>query len=394
MLAAMDPASPAVVPRPRADRCPGILRLHAAGDGLLARVRVPGGLLSAGGLDAVRRAAALGNGVVEITSRGNLQIRGLPDAGVSSVLWEGGLLPSFSHERARNIAASPLGGRHPSAWASTDAVVRALDAGLCADPVLAGLSGRFLFAVDDGTHDGPVADVALRASGDGFALVLAGHTTSLRGDAELALAAARAFLELEDGWRMEDPAAVAAALGGEIVEGAGDEAVGDAGAPRARIAAPPGGAPQARIAAPPGGAPEARIAAPPHPRVSAPLGLLRQRDGRFAVTALPPLGRLDVAAVDGPLRLSSRRTVTFVDLSRAQAEATLAALSDAGLIVSEDSGWWGLTACAGLGACARARVDVRAAAAARAAVRRPGDPAEHWAACERACGRPQGAVLR
>jgi precorrin-3B synthase len=357
MLAAMDPASSAVVPRPSADRCPGILRLHPAGDGLLARVRVPGGIVPAAGLDAVRRAAALGNGVVEITSRGNLQIRGLAvQDDVSHVLWAGGLLPSFSHERARNIAASPLGGRHPDALALTDDVVAALDAGLCADPVLARLSGRFLFAVDDGTLDGPVADVALRADGSDFVLVLAGATTSLRGDAALALAAARAFLALEDGWRIEDPAAVAAALGGELV-------------------AP------------------APLAAPP--RVAAPLGLLRQRDGRFAVTALPPLGRLDVTAVDGPLRLSSRRTVTFADLSREAAEAKLAALSDARFILSEDSGWWGLSACAGLGACARARVDVRAAATARARVRRPGDAAEHWVACERACGtRPDARTIR
>jgi precorrin-3B synthase len=390
MLARMDPgraALPVAPARPRADRCPGVLRLHEAGDGALARVRLPGGILSPRGLRAVRDIAAeLGNGVVEITSRANLQIRGLSGgAEVADRLWAAGLLPSPGHDQVRNIAASPFGGRHPRALAFTDEVVRELDAGLCADPDLAALSGRFLFAVDDGsgTVGGREADVALRAEPAGpggppdatasprrVRLVLAGRPTDLFGGAELALAAARAFLAVAPPgeWRLgEHAAAVAAELGGRLARPHGVSARRDG------VFAPPNG-----------------VSAPPHGGLR--LGVIIQRDSRRALTLLPPLGRLVVALLDQlvalgrEVRLSPRRTLTLVDLDEVPALD--------GVVLDEDSGWWGLTACSGLGACARARLDVRAMAAQRALVRRPGDPDEHWAACERGCGRPPGAVLR
>ena len=250
--------------RPGADRCPGVLALHPAEDGSLARVRVPGGRISAAQLGGVAAAAARGNGLVELTSRANVQVRGLP-AGcggeLATLLAGAGLLPSFEHDRVRNVIASPLAGRMASSVAATDAVVAALDRDLCADPVFAALPGRFLFAVDDGggLALGHAADVALVATGpDAFGLVLGGRLTSAQvsaGDAApLALDAARAFLAVRDvEWRIAQ--------------------VGDGAE---RVAARLG----LRLTGP---------TAVPRPLLVP--GVRAQADGRAALTALAPLGR-------------------------------------------------------------------------------------------------------
>jgi precorrin-3B synthase len=337
-----------------ADRCPGVLALHEAADGRLARIRLPGGRLSPLALDTVAGLAAdFGNGILELTSRASLQVRGLApgDAAAAAERLRGaGLLPSPAHDRVRNIIAGPLAGRGPSSLAATDELVAELDRRLCADPLLAELPGRFLFGVDDGAAliATERCDVALVAEGGGaFRLWLAGRPTTLAGDAPghaaaLALASGRVFRELRgDAWRIADlrdgPARIADCLGGTLL-----------------------------------------ASAPAHAPRGLALGALAQRDGLVAVTALS---------------LSPARTVTILDVPAARAPRLLAELAALDLVVGEGSGWRGLTACAGLGACASAQFDVRAVATARARERAPGSPAEHWAACERGCGCPAGALL-
>src|SRR5690348_1879215 len=90
-------------------------------------------------------AAELGDGSVELTSRANLQIRGLAEgaeAGLGDRLAEAGLLPSATHERVRNIIASPLTGRVTGGLVDVRNLVRELDSALCARPALAALPGR------------------------------------------------------------------------------------------------------------------------------------------------------------------------------------------------------------------------------------------------------------
>src|SRR5579863_4359086 len=153
------------------DRCPGVLRLAEAADGYLARIRLPGGLIDAGQIRVLARLAGkFGDGRVELTSRANVQLRALTaDAAglLTDELTRAGLLPSLSHDRVRNVLASPLAGLYGGP--DLTGIVRALDAALCARPRLAELPGRFLFAVDDGHGDvaGLGADVTAQVRADG-----------------------------------------------------------------------------------------------------------------------------------------------------------------------------------------------------------------------------------
>ena len=96
-----------------------------------------------------------GSGLLQLTSRASVQIRGLPaelpDA-VATEIARAGFLPSVDHERVRNIAASPLTGLS-GGLADLRPMIRDLDRALIADPALAELPGRFLFVLDDGRGD-------------------------------------------------------------------------------------------------------------------------------------------------------------------------------------------------------------------------------------------------
>jgi len=123
------------------------------------RLRLVGGAVDGPRLAALARvAAAYGDPDLHLTGRANVQVRGLPlDDGVlpeevAAAFTATGLVPHPSHELVRNVMVSPLtglaGGR-----ADLRPVAEAYDAGLCADPELAALPGKFLVVLDDGRGD-------------------------------------------------------------------------------------------------------------------------------------------------------------------------------------------------------------------------------------------------
>ncbi|MXQ77948.1 cobalamin biosynthesis protein CobG [Rhodococcus rhodochrous] len=333
------------------DRCPGILRPHVAADGALVRLRVPGGQVPDGALRALSDAAiAYADGDVHLTSRGNLQLRGIGldecgavPAGLAEVVTAAGLLPSASHERVRNIVASPLSGL---AGGLTDVrpLVRELDAGLCADPVLADLPGRFLFGLDDGRGDVAAlrCDLTAVALDDGTARIvvggLAGPTVRLTQVPETLLCRARRFVEIRESvWHVRQLPRAGAELGGTV-------------------------------------------SAPRPPAFTMPYGTIGD-----AVSVMVPLGILTptmVAALpDSGVVVTPWRGLILPSGSN------LVALRETGFETIPDSPWQRVTACTGAPGCSLAGGDTRALAR-RIVAGDTTDSRIHVAGCERACGAP------
>ncbi len=118
--------------------CPTVYAPMPTGDGLLVRVKPFGGRLTSAALRALAEAvAAFGNGVVELTSRGNLQVRGVRDAaGFAKAMVAAGLADADPvREARRNVVAVP---------SCVDALVAEAEA-LLADT--AGLPAKFCVVV-------------------------------------------------------------------------------------------------------------------------------------------------------------------------------------------------------------------------------------------------------
>ena len=404
------------------DACPGVFAPHDAADGALARIRLPGGVIGAAALRVVADCAqGLGDGRAHLTSRGNLQLRGLSRSGaLAARLADAGLLPSATHERVRNVLASPLAGitcgaadpplgvstvvpaaNDPRFGTSTveqaalhvpnrgspdvRAMAATLDRGLCVRPVLADLPGRFLFALDDGRGDVAAEDPDLCWQAPDRLLV-AGVDTGLRVAAaevvDALLDAAEAFLALRaaDGgkaWRAVELAGAPARIGTALA-GSGSEFAGPAAGSCRESHVPDVGRPE-------GGFPDNPAARP---------GPVRRADGGLALVVAPLLGELTAGQVRlladaaPSVVITPWRTVVLPEPHVAAAE-----LAAAGLLVEPGPGA-DVSACAGRPGCAKALADVRADALAALSVSSgaglPGGRV-HVSGCARRCGAPRAA---
>ncbi|MBY0441084.1 MAG: precorrin-3B synthase [Mycobacteriaceae bacterium] len=369
------------MPRARdVDACPGVLEVHHAADGAVVRIRLPGGMITAAQLATLAIAAnQFASGALELTARGNIQLRGVADLGaVTALVAEADLLPSRTHERIRNIVASPLSGRR-GGHVDVRTWVIDLDDAIQARPELASLPGRFWFSIDDGRADvsGLGADVGLHVLGDtsaaGCALLLAGRDTGIRLPAndvphliDALVGVGLRFAALRGtSWRVKELANPVELLAG--------------------VAGPP--------------SLDLTLARGFAPVTTAPVGWIDQDDNRVALGAAVPLGVLpaDVAAclagIGAPLVVTPWRSMLVCDLDEDTADAALRVLAPLGLVFDEHSPWLRISSCTGRPGCVHAAADVRADASLAVRSEQAGWH-RHFVGCERACGSPPtGEVL-
>jgi len=335
--------------------CPGALRPMMSGDGLVVRVRPPGGRLTpeqAAGISALARAH--GNGLVDLSLRANLQLRGVTPE-THPRLIEGldrlGLIDASPEAEARrNIVVTPF-------WADGDGaqdIAADLTRRLAADNAPA-LPGKFGFAVDTG----PLS--VLRATPADIRIERADHGLVVRADGAASGAPATPA----------SAAAIALDLAQWFVASGGvTGGRGRMGAHLARGHRPP--APFDAAAMP------AVEAAPPGPGLAAGGALVGLALGQMQAETLARLAAL------GPLRLTPWRMLLI--------EGATALPAIPGLITDPADPLRRVVACTGAPGCPQAQAPTRDLAR-RLAPEVPAGQVLHVSGCAKGCAHPGPAAI-
>jgi ferredoxin-nitrite reductase len=134
--------------------CPGLFYPTAAQDGILARIRTPGGLLQGHQIKAIANlAASMGVESIQVTNRANLQLKlsqALPPDVLQQLQAVGLAAPNPAVDHLRNIMASPTAGIDGQALIDTRPIVGAIDRYISHRPDLVGLSAKFSIGLDGG----------------------------------------------------------------------------------------------------------------------------------------------------------------------------------------------------------------------------------------------------
>ncbi|HET9692027.1 MAG TPA: hypothetical protein VFP61_12810 [Acidimicrobiales bacterium] len=336
-----DYGRPPVHPSSPADRCPSVANVVARVDGGLARVKVPAGRLAVTALRAVAGAAtARAGGVIEITGRANLQLRGVHDpAGLAADVAAADLTAGELGDLRRGVVAPPLAGLDPTALDDPTPLIAPLLAALGAAPELDRLSPKWGVTLDAGGA-WPLAgrrdDVVVEARGGGRWAVRTAAADRVVGAAEV-------------------PAAVVGA------------AVAGVDRPRTTVTVRGAGRATGPLGAGPG------------------RGTLRRWWG-----ATPWLGRLTAATAAALADAAEAAGAAEVRLTpwRGVVVATSAPLAVDGLVDDPADPAAGAVACVGAAGCTSGLADAPAdAAAVVAALRRRGGPPVpfHVSGCPKGC---------
>jgi len=365
--------------------CPGLSQPMATGDGLLVRLAPTGATMSCEAFAALCTAARnCGNGVIEITSRGSVQIRGLTEASVKSFAAAvAGIDLAFSE--GPPVLSDPLAGLDPEEAVDASAIAADLRRAIAVAS----------FAVDIG----PKVSVAI----DGGGTL---HLDAVAADVRMRAQARDACLHVAVGGHAETATPIGAVAAEHAVEAAMRMLrVIAAGGPAARardIVATNGAAAFRRVIA------DILVDLPgPLRRPAAdPLGTHTLRDGRLAIglglafghahsTALEELARAAAESGATGCRTAPGRALLVVGVTENGAGPLANIAQRLGFIVRADDPRRQVVTCAGAPICASAEIPTRALAPslARVVIAGADAPMMHLSGCTKGCACPRSAPL-
>ena len=377
-----------MIPPRRRGVCPSLAAPMQTGDGLLARITPSGATIPLEAVTALCAAARRhGNGVIEITARGSIQVRGLTPASAPAFADAVAALDIEVTEGVP-VAVNPLAGLDPDEAIDAGALADALREAILAAALKNQLAPKTSVAVDGGGElhlDALAADVRLRAEaglgGPRIHILLSGDTASAVHIGTIAPKdAVEAAMRLLAELAARGPAARARSV-------LHAEGVNTFSAVVADL-----------VTASP---------APPRRPRSEPIGLHPLRDGRLALGIGLAFGHIDADALARlaeaatgaqacGVRTAPDRALLVIGVAPERAGALVAIAEDLGFVTRAGDPQRSITACPGAPLCACTETPTRALAPSVAmaiASMLDGSLEVHLSGCVKSCARPGPAPL-
>jgi precorrin-3B synthase len=373
--------------------CPSARRPMRAKDGLLVRLKISCGILSAAAMRRIAQAGRnYGNGRFDLTSRANLQIRGVVEDRLPHLIEALEAIAMIDADEAaeavRNILVSPLAGLDGRNHAHE--AQKALEAMLAENIELHALPPKFGFLIDDGSAlslAGIPADIRFDSEGceERFLIAIGGTSKDAialgyceaKNIARIGVSIARAFLTLAA--QMQEPPRRMRGLIGSC----GADAIAAASGLRLR--------------------PERWSSKTEEP---VPIGLFQLGD-KYWFGAGAPFGSIDadmlIAAAScaetlgtGEVRLTPWRALILADVRPQHAQVLRDRLAAHGFIAGRGDPRLAVSACGGSRTCERGSTDTRSDALSLMFFARrlwESGVALQILGCRKGCGRQAGTPL-
>lgn len=387
-----------MIPHRRRGACPSLAAPMQTGDGLLARLNLGGQTMPLDVATALCEAARrYGSGIIEVTSRGSFQVRGLTPESAPSFIEAVGTI-GIDVPEGVPVAVNPLAGLAADETVDIEAVASALRMAVRAAGLSHRLAPKVSVAIDSGgaLHlDALSADIRLRAlagPGEAHLHIAMGGTAesavpigivSLSGAVDAVL---RLLKELATHGEEARARQVIRLVGAARFRAAiADLLVNGVGAPDGDGAFP----------------------APPRRPRAEPIGSHALHDGMLALGAGLPFGKVDVGSLTGliraakgihaaGMRIAPDRTLLIVGVRPGDAEALASEAAALGFITQADDRRRSIAACPGAPFCACTDVPMRTLApdiAKAGATLLDGSLTMHLSGCAKGCAHLGRAAL-